>query len=82
MTNYLKGNIMKKYLFTLSFLALILFIDYVLFIIIAIVFNLSGAEYQFFQGTYKIIGISIVGISILSAGLYLRNMLPKLTYIQ
>jgi len=69
---------MKKYLFALSFLSLILFIDYVLFIIIAFAIKISGAEYQFFHGPYKLILISIIGISLLGAGTYLYYMLPRL----
>jgi hypothetical protein len=73
---------MKKYLFILSFLSLILFIDYIVIIVAAAVFSLSGVEIHFFQESYIIIGFVIVGISLLIAGLYLRNMLPKLTFIQ
>lgn len=69
---------MKKYLFTLSFLSLVLFIDYVLFILVAVVFNLSGAEYQFYQGPYTLIGFSIFVISLLGAGVYLYQLLPRL----
>lgn len=72
---------MKKYLFILSFLSLVLFIDYIIIIVAATVISLGGVEIRSFQETYKIIGFAIVGISILGAGFYLRNLLPKLPAI-
>ncbi|MDA3907353.1 MAG: hypothetical protein PF484_14875 [Bacteroidales bacterium] len=72
---------MKKYLFILSFLSLVLFIDYIIIIVAATVFSLSGIEIHFFQETYKIIGLTLVGISLLSAGIYLRIILPRLPSI-
>ena len=68
---------MKKYLFTLSFLALIFFTDYILIVLIAFVFNISGVESQFFYGPFKFIGFAIIGFSFLGALMYLRNVLPK-----
>lgn len=72
---------MKKYLFILSFLSLVLFIDYVVIIITASIFSFSGIEIHFFQETYKTIGFAFVGTSFIAAGFYLYNLLPKLPAI-
>jgi len=73
---------MKKYLFILSFLSLIIFIDYIIIIVAAATFSLGGVEIQSFQESYQIIGTVIIGISLIGAGVYLRNVLPKLPAIQ
>jgi len=68
---------MKKYLFTLSFLALIFFIDYFLIVLTALVLNVSGVESQFFYGPFKYIGFTIIGVSLFGSMLYLRRVMPK-----
>lgn len=72
---------MKKYLFSVSFLSLVLFVDYILIVLVACAADACGAESQFFQGAYKFIGLTIIGATLMSAGVYLRQMLSKLLSI-